>query len=346
VVRCLNLGCGSRYVQGWANLDFVATKDVIGHDLRKPLPFADGEFDIVYHSHVLEHFSKIDATRFLRECWRVLKPGGLCRIAVPDLEGIATFYLREVDSLRRGGGSRSSNHEWMLLELYDQVVRTQPGGAMVEFLERETLENEDFVTFRLGIEAKRIIERSRTLASASSPESSALHSGGEWRELRCWPEFRLLLCTRQSSGKRARIICACTTSSRCAISSAKQDLSTCSGRMRSRAPFPNGRRSRSIRNLMELPISRTRCLWKRGDPSELPQGENTLPEIQASDQFQSKNLHWRLVRLPSLILRPVRACLVRSEDGGLQKLEAERSLSNRILPIAARRMGSSPEGSG
>jgi predicted SAM-dependent methyltransferase len=161
VVRCLNLGCGSRYVQGWANLDFVATKDVIGHDLRKPLPFADGEFDIVYHSHVLEHFRKVDATRFLRECWRVLKPGGLCRIAVPDLEGIATFYLREVDSLRRGGGSRSSNHEWMLLELYDQVVRTEPGGAMVEFLERETLENEDFVTTRLGIEAKRIIERSR-----------------------------------------------------------------------------------------------------------------------------------------------------------------------------------------
>jgi len=35
-----------------------------------------------------------------------------------------------------------------------------------------------------------------------------------------------------------------------------------------------------------------------------------------------------------------------SEDGGLQKLEAERSLSNRILPIAARRMGISPPGSG
>ena len=96
-MKFLNLGCGSHYSQKaeWTNIDFVSTgKDVIGHNLLRGIPFEDNRFDLVYHSHVLEHFSKEEGDTFISECLRVLKPGGTLRIAVPDLERIAKEYLQ------------------------------------------------------------------------------------------------------------------------------------------------------------------------------------------------------------------------------------------------------------
>src|SRR6185437_7104009 len=73
-MRALNLGCGGRFQPDWENLDFApASAAVRAHDLQKGIPFPDGTFDVVYHSHVLEHFPKQFAPSFLRECHRVLK---------------------------------------------------------------------------------------------------------------------------------------------------------------------------------------------------------------------------------------------------------------------------------
>jgi predicted SAM-dependent methyltransferase len=81
----LNLGCGKRYHCNWTNVDFTAIgEDVIGHNLLNGIPFKDESFDAIYHSHVLEHFSKNDGLAFIRECFRVIRIGGVIRIAVPD----------------------------------------------------------------------------------------------------------------------------------------------------------------------------------------------------------------------------------------------------------------------
>jgi ubiquinone/menaquinone biosynthesis C-methylase UbiE len=64
------------------------------HDLTKPLPFATNRFSVIYASHVLEHLYLKDAQDLLLECRRVLKPGGLVRIVVPDLRSMAAAYLK------------------------------------------------------------------------------------------------------------------------------------------------------------------------------------------------------------------------------------------------------------
>ncbi len=93
-MKCINLGCGNRYLQGWTNVDFLPMPpDVQGHNLLKGIPYPDATFDVAYHSHILEHFTAQDGLRFLKECQRVLKPDGILRVAVPDLESIATSYL-------------------------------------------------------------------------------------------------------------------------------------------------------------------------------------------------------------------------------------------------------------
>ena len=68
---------------------------ILVHDLRKPLPFADGFAAAVYGSHVLEHLYFTEAKRLLAECFRVLEPGGVLRLVVPDLRAIVGEYLGE-----------------------------------------------------------------------------------------------------------------------------------------------------------------------------------------------------------------------------------------------------------
>lgn len=167
-MKYLNLGCGTHYsTQGeWTNLDFVSTGEgVIAHNLLSGIPFEANSFDLVYHSHVLEHFSKEDGDNFITECFRVLKPGGVLRIAIPDLERIVKKYLKFLEEgLQRPDDTIiKANYEWMLLEMYDQTVRNISGGNMGKYLFQETIINEEFVFQRIGEEGRAI--RNSFLAS-------------------------------------------------------------------------------------------------------------------------------------------------------------------------------------
>jgi SAM-dependent methyltransferase len=124
-------------------------------DLRARLPFADGSADAVYHSHVLEHLERGQAAAFLAECRRVLKPGGVLRIAVPDLEGICRRYLRELDAAAASEPGASERHGWMTIELLDQCVRTVPGGEMLKWWCAATVPAEALVRERMGNEFGR-----------------------------------------------------------------------------------------------------------------------------------------------------------------------------------------------
>jgi SAM-dependent methyltransferase len=64
------------------------------HDLTKPLLFEDNSISAVYGAHVLEHLYLVDAQRLLSECKRVLRPGGVIRLVVPDLRSMAASYLK------------------------------------------------------------------------------------------------------------------------------------------------------------------------------------------------------------------------------------------------------------
>ena len=93
-MQMVNVGCGRHFHRDWVNLDLVSgVPGVMRHDLRRGLPFDKAACDVIYHSHLLEHLTDKNARSFLSDCFRVLKPGGILRVVVPDLEGISRAYL-------------------------------------------------------------------------------------------------------------------------------------------------------------------------------------------------------------------------------------------------------------
>lgn len=138
-----NIGCGTRYIesQRWRNFDFTTrSKAVEACNLLAGIPLADDSVDFVYSSHVLEHFSLQQATYLLENMVRILKPHGLVRIVVPNLEDICINYLQSLEQLRQG--SCREGHRWATIELLDQLVRQQAGGEMAQ-MHREVRKSEN-----------------------------------------------------------------------------------------------------------------------------------------------------------------------------------------------------------
>src|SRR5438046_1707472 len=80
----VNLGSGSRPVDGWKNVDLAGMGADLAWDLRRALPFPPGSVDGVLLEHVLEHFTAAEALALVSRVHAVLKPGGVLRASVPD----------------------------------------------------------------------------------------------------------------------------------------------------------------------------------------------------------------------------------------------------------------------
>ena len=168
----LNLGCGRRFHPAWTNVNFTSTGEgVIAHNLTKGIPFPNASFDVVYHSHLIEHFPKVAAESFLRECCRILRSKGVLRVVVPNLEQIARSYLTALEKASSDSEEWQANYEWILLEMYDQAVRNSSGGEMAAYLFQEHIPNKEFILERLGTEAKNLIEAGQNYQS-TQPESN------------------------------------------------------------------------------------------------------------------------------------------------------------------------------
>ena len=155
----LNLGCGATYNEQWTNLDFVSNSEhVIAHNILNGIPSKDKTYDVVYHSHMLEHLPKKDALSFIKECYRVLKPGGIIRVVVPDLEQIALNYIKYLNEAIENKTGADKKYEWTILEMFDQVVREKSGGEMVEYITDTTKNNDDFLIERNGKEVELIMK--------------------------------------------------------------------------------------------------------------------------------------------------------------------------------------------
>lgn len=113
----LNLGCGDKTPEGWVNVDYALgawlfkipfftifnkklklfnvkwSEKIFLHDLRKKLPWEDNSVEVIYSSHTLEHLFLCEAKTLLQECYRVLKPNGIIRIIVPDLNSYVVKYV-------------------------------------------------------------------------------------------------------------------------------------------------------------------------------------------------------------------------------------------------------------
>lgn len=186
LLNLLNLGCGSRFHAAWTNFDLVSRHpEVTACDLSQGLPLPDGCMDAVYASHMLEHLDRDKAPEMLAECRRVLRPGGVLRLAVPDLEAMARLYVGILDGCLAGDECAKERYEWIVLELLDQLVRTRPGGEVLRYWVRDPMPAADFVFERVGEEARRAIESIRARGGAlpaepQTPEEQArFRAGGE-----------------------------------------------------------------------------------------------------------------------------------------------------------------------
>jgi predicted SAM-dependent methyltransferase len=105
----LNLGSGKHPKTGWINIDLGDPSADLRLDLREPLPFPNDTVSWIYSEHFFEHLNYAsvgdpmawtleregdpsEALSFLRECHRVLLPGGVIDLVVPDAEMIISEY--------------------------------------------------------------------------------------------------------------------------------------------------------------------------------------------------------------------------------------------------------------
>ena len=103
----LNLGCNTRVLKDYTNIDFGSYPGVdIVTDVSKLGMFKDETVDMIRASHILEHFRYGDTKRVLDEWYRVLKPGGLLYLSVPSWERAVEIYLK------------AGLQEWLVYFLY------------------------------------------------------------------------------------------------------------------------------------------------------------------------------------------------------------------------------------
>lgn len=97
----LQLGCGSNFLDGWLNSDFVAGPKAIYVDATRKLPFIDASFEYAFTEHMIEHISFEHGRRFLAEIYRVLRPGGKVRVATPDMHFLARLLHDNLTATER-----------------------------------------------------------------------------------------------------------------------------------------------------------------------------------------------------------------------------------------------------
>ena len=174
-----NFGCGGVFHSAWDNYDLTpAGTSVRKIDLSRKIPLNDGSYRAIYCSHVIEHVDRGCVGSILREFRRILQPGGILRLVVPDLALIVSTYLEEFQRAKRGEAEAEIRHEWMTLELLDQITRKFSGGYMLRWWQSRPVPARKFVLERVGQEAAPWIlaATDSELSTEKSPEFSIYRS--------------------------------------------------------------------------------------------------------------------------------------------------------------------------
>ena len=159
----LNIGCGPIQPEGWVNVDgsnraWLAsklpwldraltsiglisptefTRETACYDIRRGLRESDGSVSCIYCGELLEHLTRDEGERFLRECFRVLEPGGVLRLRVPDNYEFWRQYVAEFEQQRcQANGSTSGeipHARWVEMFFRDICVRRPWLGSMGHF---------------------------------------------------------------------------------------------------------------------------------------------------------------------------------------------------------------------
>jgi predicted SAM-dependent methyltransferase len=90
----LHIGPGKTYLEGWVNIDVFSSVKADIYCSALAIPYPPEHFDIVYSSHLLEHFNRHMILAALGHWRNLLKVGGILRLAVPDFAAIVFRYMK------------------------------------------------------------------------------------------------------------------------------------------------------------------------------------------------------------------------------------------------------------
>jgi len=121
--KMLHLGCGKRNIPGFIHVDLDDFSHIdYRHEISTLPMFLANSVDLIYCAHALEYFDREGAKNVLKEWYRVLKPGGILRIAVPDFENIVNVYKKYKDL----------DHKGILGPLYGRMaIKTKKGEKYI-----------------------------------------------------------------------------------------------------------------------------------------------------------------------------------------------------------------------
>ena len=92
----LQIGGGWRLLDGWLNADIAIIPGVMCMDATQRFPFQDDIFHRVYSEHMIEHVSYREGVYMLKECYRILRAGGVIRVVTPNLATILGLYVHDL----------------------------------------------------------------------------------------------------------------------------------------------------------------------------------------------------------------------------------------------------------
>lgn len=198
---------------GWINGDMIFTRlpvnfvcedwrtgrHIVRLDAGRPFPFADGALDAVYTEHMFEHILPMAGSVFLKEAYRVLRPGGVIRLTTPDLEKYLDGYVnRRTNTFLKDHAARwppmgklgkpytaatvvnnifrNYEHQWVYD--FEEIVRTaQHAGIPADAVHRSSRLGSDLPSDFLA-----------AIRTAEKPSTAARQAGRRENPTRCWLE--------------------------------------------------------------------------------------------------------------------------------------------------------------
>ena len=94
-VKRVNLCCGSQKIPGYCGIDIALDADIIMDLSKKDLPFKPSSLDAIVCVSAINYFTKMRAEQLIKQTYSILKPGGIVRFSVQDLESLAKRYVEK-----------------------------------------------------------------------------------------------------------------------------------------------------------------------------------------------------------------------------------------------------------
>lgn len=150
----LHLGCGTKHIEGYTNIDarYLPGVDEV-NNIKYLRNYKQDSVDVIYACHVLEHVGRYEVEGVLKRWFEILKPGGTLRLAVPDFESIIEAYhyygdLEKIMGLLYGGQDYEGNFHYTTFDFQSvNKMMENIGFKNINRYDRDETEHADIDDF-------------------------------------------------------------------------------------------------------------------------------------------------------------------------------------------------------